>query len=260
MRTVDEDGGVARSVCMAATAAGARSMERGPKSMICSLPDQRLYFFEGDQLVNIMRCSTGLHGSTPQGRFGILNHHLSHGVVWGGVCDYWMGFTASHGIHAWPREVEPACETMLGSPASPGCITLHPRESQWPYYWAPDGTPLTVTGASLARMTVAGCHDAMGAREPSPDWYFAEGCTAGDFDTYLLMANPGEEAVEAAVSLFLEGGGEAGYRYTLAPHTRFTLPVDGLPELASAAFSMCVHATGPAQTNPWLRSVRCTSL
>ena len=72
----------------------------GPKSMICSLPDQRLYFFEGDQLVNIMRCSTGLNDSTPRGRFTILNHHLTHGVIWGGVCDYWMGFTSSHGIHA----------------------------------------------------------------------------------------------------------------------------------------------------------------
>jgi len=217
----------------------------GAKTMVCSLPDQRLYFFEGDQLVNIMRCSTGLNDSTPRGRFTILNHHLSHGVIWGGLCDYWMGFTASHGIHAWPRGAAPDYEVALGKPASPGCITLHPRESYWPYYWAPDGTPLTVTGDSLARTIVSGCHGAMGAREPSPEWYFAEGYTAGDFDTYLLMANAAEESIETDVHFYLEGGGEATYSCSLAPHARFTLPVDGLPELASAAFSVYVHADGP---------------
>ena len=213
--------------------------------MVCSLADQRLYLFEGDQLVNVLRCSTGVRDSTPRGRFTILNHHLSHGVIWGGVCDHWMGFTASHGIHAWPRGAQPDCEGALGSPASPGCIVLHPGESQLPYFWAPDGTPLVVTGDSLARICISGCHDAKGVAQPSRDWYFAEGYTAGDFDTYLLLANPGEEAVEACVSFFLEGGGELEYAYPLAPHARFTLPVDGLPELASAAFSVHVHADGP---------------
>jgi hypothetical protein len=241
----DDDRGVRSSRDAASTAELGVEAAGGPKSMVCSLPDQRLYFFEGDQLVYIMRCSTGLNDSTPKGRFSILNHHLTHGVIWGGVCDYWMGFTASHGIHAWPRGAAPDYETMLGSPASPGCITLHPRESYWPYYWAPDGTPLTVTSDSLAGMIISGCHSAMGTQEPSRDWYFAEGYTAEGFDTYLLMANPGGGQIEAVVSFFLEGGGEVSCSYSLAPHTRFTLPVDGLPELVSAAFSAYVHADGP---------------
>jgi hypothetical protein len=217
----------------------------GTKRMVCSLTDQRLYFFEGEHLVNIMRCSTGVNDSTPTGEFTILNHHLTHGVIWGSVCDYWMGFTSSHGIHAWPRGVAAECEAKLGSPASPGCITLHPHESQWPYYWAPDGTPLTVTRDSLARESIPGCHDSMGVTAPSRDWYFAEGYTAGGFETYILLSNPGEEMVQATVSFFPEGGAEVVHGCSLPPRSRFTLLVDGIPQLSATAFSAHVHADGP---------------
>ncbi|MBC7247532.1 MAG: S8 family serine peptidase [Actinobacteria bacterium] len=38
-------------------------------------------------------------------------------------------------------------------------------------------------------------HDSLGASEASRTWYLAEGCTAGGFETWVVVQNPGEEAV-----------------------------------------------------------------
>ena len=103
----------------------------GEKSIVCSITDQRLYYFEGGQLVNILRCSTGLTGNTPTGHFHVLQHiRLNVG------CDYWMSFTSAHGMHGWPRYIS-HYEEGLGAPASHGCIREHPLEAYWPYNWAP---------------------------------------------------------------------------------------------------------------------------
>lgn len=216
----------------------------GPKSIVCSLSDQRLYFFEGDQLVNITRCSTGLNNRTPTGRFRILSHTRVNVGLGGAVCDYWMAFTSAHGMHSWPRGSR-TYETGLGAPASHGCIRQHPMEAYWPYYWTPNGTPLTVTYASLARRTIAGCHSSGGAAAPSPVWYFAEGYTAEGYDTYLLLSNPGEAGVEARVSYHKEGGEVVEHLCTIAPHSRYTVAVDGVPGMDAAAFSMKINANGP---------------
>ena len=216
----------------------------GPKSIVCSLSDQRLYFFEGDQLVNITRCSTGLNNRTPTGHFRILSHTRMNVGLGGAVCDYWMAFTSAHGMHSWPR-VSRTYETGLGAPASHGCIRQHPMEAYWPYYWAPNGTPLTVTYASLGRRTIAGCHSSGGAAVSSPVWYFAEGYTAEGYDTYLLLSNPGEAGIEAQVSYQKESGEVVEHLCAIAPHSRHTIAVDGIPGMDAAAFSMRVDANGP---------------
>ena len=214
------------------------------KSIICSLSDQRLYFFEGNQLVNATRCSTGLNNATPTGHFRILGHYGTNVGLGGAVCDYWMSFTSAHGMHSWPRGSR-SYETGLGAPASHGCIRQHPLEAYWPYYWAPDGTPLTVTYASLGRRVISGCHDSVGAPELSPVWYFAEGYTAEGYDTYLLLSNPGETGVDAEVSFFKESGEVLKQMCGISPHSRFTLAVDDVPGMDAASFSMQVNAGGP---------------
>jgi hypothetical protein len=217
----------------------------GAKSIVISLADQRVYFFEGNQLVNIMRCSTGVSpGSTPTGNFRVLGHYRQHGGLGGVTCDYWMSFTSSHGIHAWPRG-NSRYESGLGAVASHGCVRLHPAEAYWPFYWAPDGTPIHITYASYARRVVNGCHSTIGGSSASDRWYFAEGYTADDFDTYLLLANPGAAAVTARVDYLLEGGGTVSRDYPLAPLSRFTVPVDAEPGLEHAAFSMQIRAASP---------------
>jgi hypothetical protein len=216
----------------------------GPKKIICSLSDQRLYFFEGDQIVNITRCSTGLNNRTPTGNFHILGHHGTNVGLGGAVCDYWMSFTSAHGMHAWPRGSR-SYESGLGAPASHGCIRQHPMEAYWPYYWAPNGTPLTITYASLARRVISGCHSSVGATEPSPDWYFAEGYTAEGYDTYLLLSNPGESGLDANVYFLKESGEVLEQVCGIAPHSRYTLAVDDVTGMDAAAFSIEVHASGP---------------
>ncbi len=222
----------------AATAAG------GLKKIVCSLSDQRLYFFEGDQLVNVTRCSTGLNNRTPTGNFRILGHYGTNVGLGGAVCDYWMSFTSAHGMHAWPRGSR-SYETGLGAPASHGCIRQHPMEAYWPYYWAHNGTPLAITYASLARRVIAGCHSSAGAAQPSPDWYFAEGYTAEGYDTYLLLSNPGESGVDARIYFNKESGEVLEQVCGIAPHSRYTLAVDDVPGMDAAAFSMQVNASGP---------------
>jgi len=222
----------------AASAAG------GPKKIVCSLSDQRLYFFEGDQLVNITRCSTGLNNRTPAGHFRILGHYGTNVGLGGAVCDYWMSFTSAHGMHAWPRGSR-SYESGLGAPASHGCIRQHPMEAYWPYFWAPDGTPLVITYSSLARRVVSGCHSSVGAPELSREWYFAEGYTAESYDTYLLLNNPGPSGVDAHVYFFKESGGVVEQVCGIAPHSRYTLTVDDVVGMDAASFAMQVKATEP---------------
>jgi hypothetical protein len=216
----------------------------GSKSITCSLSDQRLYFFEGDQLVNIMRCSTGRNNATPTGHFRILGHSVVNVGLGGAVCDYWMSFTSAHGMHAWPRGLR-GYESGLGAPASHGCIRLHPLEAYWPYNWAPNGTPLMITYGSLARRVITGCHDSCGAPELSTSWYFAEGYTGEAYDTFLLMYNPGENAVTAQVTFLKDGGGVVEGYYGISPHCRFTLKVDDVPLMDACAFAIQVNSDGP---------------
>ncbi len=217
----------------------------GAKRMVISLTDQRIYFYEGDQLVNIMRCSTGVRpGSTPTGNFRVLGHYRTHGGLGGVTCDYWMSFTSAHGIHSWPRG-NSRYEEGLGAVASHGCVRLHPAEAYWPYNWAPNGTPIHITHASFSRRVINGCHSTVGAVDASTEWFFAEGYTAEDFDTWLLLANPGPRATTAHVEFLLEGGGTAPFDFPLPSLSRHTVPVDALPGLEQAAFSMRVSAGEP---------------
>jgi len=217
----------------------------GAKRIVISLTDQRIYFYEGNQLVNIMRCSTGVRpGSTPAGNFRVLGHYRTHGGLGGVTCDYWMSFTSAHGIHAWPRGNR-RYEEGLGAVASHGCVRLHPAEAYWPFYWAPDGTPIQITYASFSRRVVKGCHSTLGAAEASTQWFFAEGYTADDFDTWLLLSNPGSADTIAHADFLLDNGGIAPFDFPLAAHSRYTVPVDALPGLEQAAFSIRVTAGAP---------------
>ena len=50
-------------------------------------------------------------------------------------------------------------------------------------------------------------HASIGVTSPAPVWYLAEGCTAGDFDTWILVQNPGPDAVTVDLT-FMTGAGE----------------------------------------------------
>jgi len=71
-----------------------------------------------------------------------------------------------------------------------------------------------------------GCTVTSGATSPSETWYFAEGCTREGFETWLLLANPGESDAGIDVLMILEDGSHATAGTFLPPHSRQTIYVN----------------------------------
>jgi len=73
-------------------------------------------------------------------------------------------------------------------------------------------------------------HDSIGAKAPWDEWFIAEGSTAGDyrgeFETWILLQNPGAETATARVTYMTPDGEVAGPTVTLDPGTRQTVNVD----------------------------------
>ena len=86
---------------------------------------------------------------------------------------------------------------------------------------------------------------AMGAQAAAEEWYFAEGYTGGEFDTWLLLANPSPSPVTAIAS-FQRGDGVILEReFALRPRSRATVHVDEIPGLENAEVSARVRADYP---------------
>ncbi len=64
--------------------------------------------------------------------------------------------------------------------------------------------------------------------EGSTTWYFAEGYTGEGFETWVLLANPGDFQASAVVSLILEDGTVTPVGFPLPPHSRRTVFVNGV--------------------------------
>jgi hypothetical protein len=86
---------------------------------------------------------------------------------------------------------------------------------------------------------------AAGAPRLSTQWYFAEGYTGGDFDEWLLMANPSDEDVTAAASFQRNDGTVFEQQVTVAANSRATIHVDEIPGLEDAQVSAQITASAP---------------
>ena len=73
-------------------------------------------------------------------------------------------------------------------------------------------------------------HDSVGVTAPSTLWYLAEGCTAGDFETWLLVQNPGDTPAEIDVKLQTGEGEVQG-------------PADTIPQRTRRSFNLADYAT-----------------
>ncbi|MBN2027231.1 MAG: hypothetical protein JW854_10785, partial [Actinobacteria bacterium] len=62
----------------------------------------------------------------------------------------------------------------------------------------------------------AGMHGSGGTSVLSTTWYLAEGCTAGGFETWILVQNPGDEEVEVTLT-FMTASGEITRPYATLP-------------------------------------------
>ncbi|MDD3719522.1 MAG: hypothetical protein PHP28_12770, partial [Actinomycetota bacterium] len=76
-------------------------------------------------------------------------------------------------------------------------------------------TKVEATGAVICERAVYGgnrtwAHDSIGVTSPTRVWYLAEGATAGDFETWVLVQNPGTEAVTVDLTFMTGSGPVAG--------------------------------------------------
>jgi hypothetical protein len=91
-----------------------------------------------------------------------------------------------------------------------------------------------------------GGHNSVGVPAPAPKWYLAEG-SLGFFETYVLIANPGNTQAEVKVSYLQEGGGVIERTLSVAARSRRTIGVGDPNDPAGApnagAFSTVVETT-----------------
>jgi len=68
----------------------------------------------------------------------------------------------------------------------------------------------------------SGGSDAIGARWPAKQWYFAEGTTLSNFDQYVTVLNPGPSTARVTFHYMVEGEGKRDVKGSVAPYSRAT--------------------------------------
>lgn len=109
---------------------------------------------------------------------------------------------------------------------------------------SPTGLPLIVERTMSWTRDAYGAHGSGAVDGPRREWYFAEGAQ-GYFDTYLLLANPGERPATVTVTFLRELDGPIERKMTVAPTSRFTFYAGDDPELVDRAFSMAIASDEP---------------
>jgi serine protease len=70
-----------------------------------------------------------------------------------------------------------------------------------------------------------GGHESIGVMSPSPDWFLAEGSTAGSFETWILIQNPNDASATAQLTFLTTAGEVSGPSVTLGPKSRQSINV-----------------------------------
>jgi hypothetical protein len=110
------------------------------------------------------------------------------------------------------------------------------------------GLPITVERAmyfNTPGVQWDGGHGAAAVDAPATSWFVAEGYTAGIFDMFLLLANPGTQATTATVRYLLPSGQVVSKAYALAPSSRTTVWVDQIPGLGDTEVSASITSPLP---------------
>ena len=93
--------------------------------------------------------------------------------------------------------------------------------------------------------TFNGGHESAGVAAPATNWFHAEGRTGPFFDTYILVANPGLAAAHVDVRFLRSGDTPLTTALTVAPQSRETIYVDGIPGLPNNDVSTEVTSDVP---------------
>jgi Bacterial Ig domain/IPT/TIG domain len=86
-------------------------------------------------------------------------------------------------------------------------------------------------------------HDTIGSDALSTGWFFAEGCTAYGFQTYLLLGNPSDQSVGAVIHYQFADGTAKTMSHQLGPHSRIT--VNAAEEVGAKEFSSFIETSAP---------------
>ena len=113
------------------------------KRFLVILSQQRLYAYDGDQMVRTTLISSGIPGyPTVTGTFHIYLRYLSARMIGPGYdlpnVPYVMYFYQSYGLHGtyWHHN--------FGHPMSHGCVNMPTSEAEWAYNWSTYGTPVII--------------------------------------------------------------------------------------------------------------------
>lgn len=87
-------------------------------------------------------------------------------------------------------------------------------------------------------------HAAAGLRQPLLTWYFAEGATGDFFDTFLLIANPQDNAANVTVTYYFENASPIVRTYNVAGKSRFNVWTD-YESIPAGAMAMKVVSSSP---------------
>lgn len=85
--------------------------------------------------------------------------------------------------------------------------------------------------------SIGGGHCSAAVSEPSQSLSLAEGYTGGDFDTWVLLANPNQEAANARLTFAREDASEVTLDVTIPALSRFSLRANEVQGLEGCAFS-----------------------
>jgi hypothetical protein len=111
-------------------------------------------------------------------------------------------------------------------------------------------------------------HSSAAVTHPSRNLYLAEGYTGGDFDTWILLANPNLEDASARLTFSKEGGGEVVLDIDIPAQARRTIKANDLSGLEDCSFSTLVESDLPLLSERsmyfrykgWTGGTNCTSL
>lgn len=131
---------------------GPSAVSGGAKRVLIDLGEQRLYAFQGDQLVYSFIASSGRAPYyTRTGEFQVQSKiPNAYGGTWDIWMPHWLGIywagSTENGIHALPimSNGQTLWAGYLGTPISYGCIVLDTLDAEQLYNWADIGTPVSI--------------------------------------------------------------------------------------------------------------------
>jgi hypothetical protein len=88
-----------------------------------------------------------------------------------------------------------------------------------------------------------GGHDTLATPEPGKTWYFAAGASRGDFDTWLLLENPGNAPAAIRVAFMTDTGVVVNQPMFVLPHARSSLYTD--PIVPNSVYGIRVESDQP---------------